>query len=185
MNSKMTKTAIALAVLIPAFTVSAQDWKDEAKDAWIDGKAETVLLLNTNLNNFDINTDVNDGKVVLTGKVNSDVDKALAAELVEGIDGVKSVDNQLTVVASSSSKDDAEKDGQVLTDTKITTVVKTRLLFESEVSGTSIEVTTKQGVVTLEGTLASEAEKDLALAIARNTDDVKSVVDNITIDANS
>ncbi|WP_417763590.1 BON domain-containing protein [Shewanella sp.] len=185
MNSKMTKTAIALAVLIPAFTVSAQDWKDDAKDAWIDGKAETVLLLNTNLNNFDINTDVTDGKVVLTGKVDSDVDKALAAELVEGIDGVESVENKLTVMSNSSSKDASDEDGQVLTDTKITTVVKTRLLFESEVSGTNIEVTTKEGVVTLEGTLESEAEKDLALAIARNTDDVKRVVDNLKIDANS
>lgn len=184
MNSKMTKTAIALAVLIPAFTVSAQDWKDDAKDAWIDGKAETVLLLNTNLNNFDINTDVSHGKVVLTGKVDSDVDKALAAELVEGIDGVESVENKLTVMSSKSSADD-DQDGQALTDTKITTVVKTRLLFESEVSGTSIEVTTKAGVVTLDGTLESEAEKDLALAIARNTDDVTRVVDNIKIDANS
>ena len=42
----------------------AQDWKDGAKDAWIDGKAETTLLLNTNLNSFDIITDVKDGNDV-------------------------------------------------------------------------------------------------------------------------
>ena len=184
MTSKMTKTAIALAVMIPVFTASAQDWKDDAKDAWIDGKAETVLLLNTNLNNFDINTDVDQGKVVLTGKVDSDVDKALAEELVEGIDGVKSVDNQLTVVADKHAKANKD-DGQVLTDTKITTVVKTRLLFESEVAGTDIKVTTKKGVVTLEGTLASDAEKDLAVNIAKNTDDVKKVVDHIKVDENA
>ena len=38
--------------------------------------AETVLL-NGNLNNFDINTDVKNGKVMLTGKVDSEVDKEL------------------------------------------------------------------------------------------------------------
>ncbi|WP_430742015.1 BON domain-containing protein [Shewanella mangrovi] len=181
MNSKMSKTAIALALMVPVFTVSAQDWKDDAKDAWIDGKAETVLLLNTNLNNFDINTDVTEGQVTLTGQVDSDVDKALASELVEGIDGVKSVKNKLTVVTPKDSNADKAQDGQLLTDTKITTVVKTRLLFEPEVSGTSIDVSTKQGVVTLNGTLDTSAERDLALAIARNTDDVKKVVDNLEV----
>ncbi|KFZ38544.1 transporter [Shewanella mangrovi] len=177
----MSKTAIALALMVPVFTVSAQDWKDDAKDAWIDGKAETVLLLNTNLNNFDINTDVTEGQVTLTGQVDSDVDKALASELVEGIDGVKSVKNKLTVVTPKDSNADKAQDGQLLTDTKITTVVKTRLLFEPEVSGTSIDVSTKQGVVTLNGTLDTSAERDLALAIARNTDDVKKVVDNLEV----
>nr|WP_241461060.1 BON domain-containing protein [Shewanella mangrovi] len=167
--------------MVPVFTVSAQDWKDDAKDAWIDGKAETVLLLNTNLNNFDINTDVTEGQVTLTGQVDSDVDKALASELVEGIDGVKSVKNKLTVVTPKDSNADKAQDGQLLTDTKITTVVKTRLLFEPEVSGTSIDVSTKQGVVTLNGTLDTSAERDLALAIARNTDDVKKVVDNLEV----
>ena len=58
-------------------------WQDSAKDAWIDGKAETTLLLNGNLDSFDINTDVKNGKVTLTGKVESDVDKALAAVIVK------------------------------------------------------------------------------------------------------
>ena len=62
------------------------------------GKAETTLLLNTNLNSFDIITDVKDGNVTLTGKVESSVDKALATELIKSLDGVKDVDNQLTVM---------------------------------------------------------------------------------------
>jgi len=63
------KTMIAALVLgTTAMGAQASSWENESKDAWIDGKAETVLLMNTNLNNFDINTDVKNGKVILTGK---------------------------------------------------------------------------------------------------------------------
>jgi len=154
-------------------------WKESAKDAWIDGKAETTLLLNGNLDSFDINTDVKNGKVILTGKVESEVDKALAEELIANLDGVKSVENSLTVVnndSASDEPDDADDTiGSTLKDAKIETVVKTRLLFESEVRGTKIEVEVEKGVVTLTGMVKSSAAKDLAGAIAKGASDVKSV----------
>ncbi|NMM41914.1 BON domain-containing protein [Pseudoalteromonas arctica] len=167
-----------------AMGVQASSWENESKDAWIDGKAETVLLMNTNLNNFDINTDVKNGKVVLTGKVESELDKELAEELILSLDGVTDVDNELTVVKNTDTKskkmksDSAEND---LTDAKITTVITTRYLFNSEVGGTDIDVDTDKGVVTLNGTVGSDAEKQLAVKIAKNAEDVHDVVDNLTI----
>lgn len=178
----MKRTTLAVMMTLTLATtsaVAANDWKDSAKDAWIDGKAETTLLLNGNLNSFDINTDVQNGNVTLTGKVESEVDKALAEELIENLDGVTGVDNKLTVVSSGKKMD--SDSGSALMDAKIATVVKTRLLFESEVSGTSIDVDAKNGVVTLKGDVDSDAEKDLAVAIAKNTDDVKSVVDKLDV----
>lgn len=161
-----------------SLNVAAQDWKDGAKDAWIDGKAETTLLLNTNLNSFDINTDVKDGKVTLTGKVESSVDKALATELIKSLDGVKDVDNQLTVM---NEKEGTSEVVATLTDSKVATVIKTRLLFSTDVSGTQIDVNVANGVVTLKGEVTSDAERQLALKIAENTDDVKKVVDKIKV----
>ncbi|MGO4890929.1 BON domain-containing protein [Flavobacterium sp. W21_SRS_FM6] len=158
---------------------ASNDWEAGAKDAWIDGKAETTLLLNGNLNSFDINTDVQNGKVILTGKVESKVDKALAEELVADLDGVTSVVNELTVV-----NEDEDNDSEMmvtLKDAKVETVVKTKLLMESEVSGTDIEVEVNQGVVTLSGTVDSDAELDLAEAIAKNTTDVTEVVNNLKL----
>jgi hyperosmotically inducible protein len=64
-----------------------------------------------------------------------------------------------------------------LKDSKVETVVKTRLLFKPEVSGLNIEVEAKRGTVTLSGKVKSEAERDLAVAIVKRTDDVKKVVD--------
>lgn len=176
---KRTTLSMLMALALTTTTVAANDWKDGAKDAWIDGKAETTLLLNGNLNSFKINTDVKDGVVLLTGKVESDVDKALAAELIEGLDGVVRVDNQLTIDEGAAVK--TESNGSALKDAKIATVVKTRLLMESEVSGTSINVDAENGVVTLQGEVDSNAEKDLAIAIARNTNDVSQVIDKLEI----
>ncbi|MGO2011180.1 MAG: BON domain-containing protein [Pseudoalteromonas sp.] len=183
------KTMIAALVLgTTAMGAQANSWESESKDAWVDGKAETVLLMNSNLNNFDINTDVKNGKVTLTGKVKSDLDKELAEELVLSIDDVMDVDNQLTVIQDKKSAmmkskdmdsdDSADSD---LTDAKITTVITTRYLFNSEVSGTNIDVDTDKGVVTLNGTVESDAEKQLAVKIASNAEDVRDVKDNLTI----
>lgn len=181
------KSMIAALVLgTTAMGAQASSWENESKDAWIDGKAETVLLMNTNLNNFDINTDVKNGKVMLTGKVNSDVDKELAEELVLSLDGVTDVENSLTVVKNTDMKkhdskmmsNDTESD---LTDAKITTVITTRYLFDSEVGGTDIDVDTDNGVVTLKGSVESDAEKQLAMEIAKNAEDVREVVDELTV----
>jgi len=174
----------ALVLGTTAMGAQASSWENESKDAWIDGKAETVLLMNTNLNNFDINTDVKNGKVVLTGKVNSDLDKELAEELVLSLDGVMDVDNNLTVVKDMDAKTtdtDMDTDDNDLTDAKITTVITTRFLFDSEVDGTDIDVDTDNGVVKLKGSVESEAEKQLAIKIAKNAEDVRDVVDELTI----
>ncbi|CAM2920375.1 BON domain-containing protein [Pseudoalteromonas distincta] len=180
------KSIIAALVLgTTAMGAQANSWENESKDAWIDGKAETVLLMNTNLNNFDINTDVKNGKVVLTGKVNSELDKELAEELVLSLDGVSDVENSLTVVKSMDTKDRnkdmMDDDDNDLTDAKITTVITTRFLFDSEVGGTDIDVDTDNGVVTLNGSVESEAEKQLAVKIAKNAEDVRDVVDKLSI----
>lgn len=178
---KITTASVLVALLVGSISLNvaaAQDWKGGTKDAWIDGKAETTLLLNTNLNSFDIITDVKDGKVTLTGKVESSVDKALATELIKSLDGVKDVDNQLTVM---NEKEGTSEVVATLTDSKVATVIKTRLLFSTDVSGTQINVDVANGIVTLKGEVASDAERQLALKIAENTDDVKKVVDKIKV----
>jgi hyperosmotically inducible periplasmic protein len=180
---KHTTLTLLTAVAFSTASMSAyadNNWQDSAKDAWIDGKAESTLLFNTNLNSFDIDTDVKDGTVILQGEVATSVDKALAEELVASLDGVSKVDNKLRVV-DESQDDETSETMQLLKDSKVESVVKTRLLFESEVSGLDIDVDVKDGVVTLTGVVESDAERDLAVAIAKNTHDVKDVVSHIEL----
>ncbi|MCG7645451.1 BON domain-containing protein [Alteromonas sp. Cnat3-28] len=168
---------------------TSNKWEKGAKDAWIDGKAEATLLFNGNLDSFDINTDVKNGNVVLTGKVENSVDKKLAEELVANIDGVTSVDNKLTVVSdkdmegdmSDDMEDTVDEGTSELTDAKIATVIKTRLLMDTDISGFDIDVDVENGVVTLTGDVDSDAERDLAVEIAKNASDVKDVESNLRV----
>ena len=168
---------------------TSNKWEKGAKDAWIDGKAEATLLFNGNLDSFDINTDVKNGNVVLTGKVENSVDKKLAEELVASIDGVTSVDNKLTVVSdkdmegdmSDDMEDTVDEGTSELTDAKIATVIKTRLLMDTDISGFDIDVDVENGVVTLTGEVDSDAERDLAVEIAKNASDVKDVESNLCV----
>ncbi|MCG7534347.1 MULTISPECIES: BON domain-containing protein [Pseudoalteromonas] len=180
---KRTILTLAFATAFSTTAVNAADnqWEKEASDAWIDGKAEATLLFNGNLNSFDINTDVKNGVVILTGKVDHSVDKKLATELVIGIDGVKEVDNRLTVVPEKKDKDDKGDVESDFVDAKIATVIKTRLLFDTDISGTDIDVDVDNQTVTLTGEVESDAEKQLVVNIAANADDVKRVNNKLTV----
>jgi osmotically-inducible protein OsmY len=180
MKNITAKIVLTSVLFTSSATVLAADkWKQETMDAWLDGKAETTLLLNTNLNSFDINTDVENKVVTLTGSVNNTVEKDLAEELIIGLKGIDSVNNELTVLDQESSNKHSTLDA--LTDTKVSTVVKTKLLMNSDVSGSDIDVDAKKGVVTLTGHVESDIERDLAIAIASNANDVSKVVDKLSI----
>ena len=55
---------------------------------------------------------------------------------------------------------------EAVSDASITTKVKTSLLADPDVSGLRIDVDTRDGVVTLTGTVSSSAEKSKALDLA-------------------
>jgi len=183
MNNIITRIALPT-VLLASSTVALanqQTWKEESLDAWIDGKAETILLFNTDLNSFDINTNVNHGVITLTGDVNNRIEKLLARELVEDLDGVEAVDNQLTILNTPVKEDSNNKALVALTDAKITTVIKTRLLMEEDISSLDINVDTNDHTVELSGEVASVKQNDLAMYIARNTKDVKQVINKLEV----
>lgn len=75
---------------------------------------------------------------------------------------------------TARDRSQAGESAQPVSDTWITTKVKTELLAADKVKGTSIEVETSNGVVTLSGNVATEAEKSKAVDVARQ---IKGVTD--------
>lgn len=73
--------------------------------------------------------------------------------------------------------------GQFVDDATISTRVKAKFAEDKQVSAMRIEVETLKGVVQLSGFATSQAEKDRAGEIARNTKDVKDVRNNIIVRA--
>ena len=157
------------------------------RDAWLDGKIESALLFNTDLNSFAIDTKVREGVVHLSGAVDSAIDKELAAEIARAVEGVTEVRNDLVVGAgrgepAAQSGDDIEFRRAVLDATK-TARVKTRLIADDNTDGLAINVDTLEGIVTLTGTVGSDDERARAVRVARNTDGVTEVRDNLAVEA--
>lgn len=71
--------------------------------------------------------------------------------------------------------------GVAIDDSIITTSVKTAVLAEPGLSSLKIDVDTKDGVVTLSGTVASPQLKSRATQIAEQTSGVRSVIDNLAV----
>jgi hyperosmotically inducible periplasmic protein len=65
--------------------------------------------------------------------------------------------------------------GDYITDSWITTKVKSTFMWSSGISSMDISVTTDDGVVALSGNVDSEAERELAVELARELRGVKSV----------
>ena len=83
--------------------------------------------------------------------------------------------------AADATKNAAKKTGEVVTDASLTAAVKTKFLADSQVKGLNIDVDTSNGVVTLNGHVSSQAEASKAVTIARNTDGVKRVINNLKV----
>ena len=68
------------------------------------------------------------------------------------------------------------------TDPGVTTAVKSKLAADDTVKAYQIDVDTKGGVVTLTGAVETQAAKERAVQLARETDGVSSVEDRLTVD---
>src|SRR5687767_12119650 len=67
------------------------------------------------------------------------------------------------------------------TDAGITTNVKTKLAADDTVKAYQVDVDTRNGVVTLSGNVESAAAKEQAIQIARGTDGVRDVIDQLRV----
>jgi hyperosmotically inducible protein len=86
-----------------------------------------------------------------------------------------------TETAGAKTSAGVNKSGEAITDAWITTKVHSRFVGEDALKGSDIDVDTNNHVVTLKGTVASQAGRARAVEIAKTTDGVTKVVDTLTI----
>lgn len=80
-----------------------------------------------------------------------------------------------------SVKHTASNAGQVMSDSAITTKIKSKLAANQGLSSFGIHVETTNGIVTLTGSVDMVSKRDLAGRIASNTDGVKGVDNKIAV----
>lgn len=95
---------------------------------------------------------------------------ALSVALMFAAGGVMAQDADHGRTATENMDSD-----QPMSDTWITTKVKSSLLADSDVAGLDVEVETVNGVVHLRGDVDSQAQVDRAVEIARDIDGVTNV----------
>ncbi len=162
---------------------SGRTFGDVMDDSAITTAIKSKLAWSKNTDGLSTNVVTKAGRVTLQGTANSAAVKDLTGRMALNTRGVVAVDNQLVVNASptmaenakDSAKDAAKETQQEIKDSWITTKVKSTLLYSRNVDGSSIEVNTTGGIVTLNGKLNSGAERALAIELADNVRGVKSV----------
>lgn len=168
----LTFSAVVTAVMLAGAGARAEAPVRDESSASAAKQIISKLRADPELANNKIEVHVAKGVATLKGKVDSDMEKSRAVTLA-AVPGVSIVDDQLKV-ASEGTK-------AVVTDSAITTSLKAKFLADSTVRSADISVDTNNGVVTLSGTAPSPAAHTLAVEMARNTDGVKRVDDQIKV----
>jgi len=167
------KTIYSVALMVAAIALLTIDVPAYATkmDNRIESSAKQSYVYKTYLKDDDIKIESKNGAVTLTGTVSEESHKSLAQETVSGLPGVKSVDNKLEVKGEHPAEN---------SDAWLTAKVKTMLLFHRSVSAMT-EVTTKDGIVTLQGDATSQAQKELTTEYAKDVEGVKDVNNAMTV----
>jgi len=149
--------------------------KTEVTDSWITSKAKISLFADSRVSGSAVNVETQKGTVFLRGKVDSAAAKSAAEEITKGLDGVKSVKNELQVVAPSDKKMVQAKDED------LTKQVKTRLANDARLK--KVDVRVDNGVVTLQGKVANIGDSARASQLAHGVPGVRAVKNDMTFDS--
>jgi hyperosmotically inducible periplasmic protein len=116
-----------------------------------------------------------DGVVTLAGSVPDREQRDLAAETVADLPGVVRVENDITVSPGTPEHSDQW----------IALSVRSTLLLRPHVSATATTVNVSNGVVTLKGTAANAAQRELTEEYAKEVEGVKAVANYIVVTPNA
>jgi len=183
---------------------TAQETANDAEDASITAAVKLKLAADEQVSASRIEVDTEDGIVTLNGTAASQMVADHAAEVAKGVENVRSVRSFIKVTPDSETdkttvgelgddikegvdktgdqiEEGAEKAGTAVKDASITSAVKLKFAADDQVKALDIDVDTKNGVVRLSGTVATDDEATRAVEIAQAVDGVKKVRSNLIV----
>lgn len=176
------------AVATPANNAQATKQAAPAKitDDQLKDRIEHRLETDRIVRKYDVKVHVANAVATLSGDVATEAQK-LEAGRVAHVKGISKVDNQIKVdkaadtTLADRAKNGLSKTGEAINDAWITTKVKWFFIGEDALKGSDINVDTTDHVVTLKGTVRSSVGRARAVELAKGTDGVKKVIDQLTI----
>ena len=127
----------------------------------------------------------NGGFMKVADATGSTVTQANPTNTPSGMPGRSDGDKEKLPAATSGAKVDANVDNakQAVTDSALTTKVKTKLLATKDLKSTGIHVKTKDRVVNLTGSVPSVEQRQMAVETVRSVEGVSSVDDHLKVSA--
>jgi hyperosmotically inducible protein len=165
----------AALITVPATAVDVSKEKTLVNDSWLTAKTKIALAADGRVKGRQIDVETTKGQVMLRGKVDSDAAKQAAEEITKMLDGVKTVKNDLEVVAPSKREAVEEKDEA------ITTRVQKKIAKDAHLKQADIAVQTNAGVVSLTGEVKDLMTSANASWTAWFVPGVKSVKNDLTV----
>ncbi len=141
-------------------------------DDRIESSFTKSYIYKTYLKDEHVKISAKDGIVILSGDVSSENHKTMAQDTAEALPGVKSVEDRIEVKGDRPTEN---------SDTWVGMKVKTALMFHANVNAFKTKVDVKEGIVTLTGEAASQAQKDLTTEYAKDIVGVKGVKNEMTV----
>ena len=169
---------------------------DQLADGWLAAKIQAQFFADEDIRARDISVTADEGVVVLKGRVQDENAHTQAVQTAKNTDGVKQLVDQLVigpelpasrptgaVATTGAASEVASKAIAVLDDARITSTIRSKYFLDDRVKGRRIDVETTNGIVTLRGEVASDSERAEALLLARTTEGVQRVEDNLAVNA--
>jgi len=181
-NNVLLALAVTSAIAGPSAFANAQP-SQEVIEARQESQIWTTYALSPYLRANDLKVSVHEGKATLTGNVAEDINKDLAKQIALGVDGIKTVDNKIEVVANykAPAKSADRTYGEKIDDASITSEVKSKLAWSRYADALTTNVDTMHGKVKLSGTADSAEAREFAGKLAGNTRGVHSVDNQLTV----
>lgn len=155
------------------------DQPKERSDGWVTMKVKAALTFRKKVSGVGTEVHTQNGVVTLSGKADSEAQKALTGEYAKDVEGVTEVRNELVV--SKPDKAAERTLGEKVDDTSITAQIKTALLFHKSTHAVTTKVATRDGVVTLRGEAKNGAEKELVTKLSEDIKGVRLVKNRMTV----
>lgn len=150
------------------------DEKTPINDTWLTAKTKIALFADARVKGSEINVETSQGLVIIRGKVDSDAAKYAAENIAKKLDGVKSVKNELQVIAPSQREATNDKDEA------ITIRVNEQIAKDAYLKQAGVHAQVNGGVVSLIGEVQDFMRSAQASWIAWQVAGVKSVKNDLT-----
>jgi len=190
-----SKWLSALAALGLATALSGTARADSLED-----RIEHRIKHDPTLEGSHVDAEVHGGRVILKGKVESEADAERAAQIAFE-EGAKAVFDDLDIRrgdryehsrvkrayhdALDDTKRAARTTGESVEDAYIHTKLKAKMLDSRELEGSDIDIDIHDNVAYLRGVVPTREARERALEIARHTDGVHRVVDDLRVSGES